>query len=229
MTLNIDYSHLYYAGAIVIAVLSFLGKYTYKLIKWVKKEGSSLQKDRERIHIMYQQLTPNHGTSLSDKVNVLSENFSILKSDVECVKKDVKRNNEMTEILAAQQNWVLERQKVPTFRSDENGSCIWVSEDYAQLFGRSSSYFMGNGWKNIIYSEDRAKVEEHWQKCIEDKIDSENVFRAITANDKVVKVKVVANRIENGSYIGTISLLGCDDPKNCKCLHNEICKKQVVI
>jgi PAS domain-containing protein len=222
MMLNYDYSKLYYAGAILVAIGAFLGRSLFKLIKWIKNEGESLKKDREKLHIVFQELTPNHGSSIKDAVNSL-------KTDVECVKKDVKKNNEMTEILAAQQNWVLEHQKMPTFKSDSDGMCVWVSENYAQLFGRSPYYFMGNGWKNVIFPEDRERVEQHWNKCVNDKIDAEDIFRTTSSTNKIIKIKVVANRIENGTYIGTISILNCEDPENCKCQSNEICSKKVVI
>jgi len=82
---------------------------------------------------------------------------------------------------------------------------IEICEGNARLFGKSSSNFLGNSWKNIIHPDDRERVELHWSESVRDKIDAEDIFRALS-NDKIIKIRMIANKIESG-YIGSVQVL----------------------
>jgi PAS domain S-box-containing protein len=180
--------NIYYTIAAAIAGLGFLWKTGHVMIRWLRKTVVSLKQDRERLMVVFTELTPNHGSSLKDKISKME--------------KDITRNNELTEKIFYRQRWIMENQEIPIFESDPTGFCTWVNEKYAQFFGKSSTVFLGNGWKNIIHPDDRERVEAHWNECIRDGIDAEDTFRVL-AKDRVVKVKVIANKTQGG-YIGSI-------------------------
>lgn len=208
--------HIYYfiAGGTALAGLMYKsGSVTFR---FVKKQVDSLREDREKLHVVFQEVTPNHGSSIKDKINKLEI--------------AVNRNNELTEKIFFRQRWLMENQDSPIFETDKDGSFIWVNERFARLFLKSSSFFLGNGWKNVIHPEDREKVESHWNKSVKEEISYEEIFRVISLA-RIIEVKVTATKTYSGGYIGSISILSCSNKvrSSCPCDFNGICATDAAI
>jgi PAS domain S-box-containing protein len=209
MNLNVDSQSIYYIVAASATALGLLYKISSIAGKIIKKEIISLKEDRERLHVVFKEVTTNHGTSIKDKVNSLE--------------KAIIRNNELTEKIFFRQRWLMENQNIPIFESDNDGLCTWVNEEYAHMFGKSASFFLGHGWKNIIHPDDRKRVEKHWEDSVRDGIDSEDVFRVV-ADDRIIIIKSIANKTEDG-FIGSIIKKGCDSAGCPDCKTPEICER----
>jgi len=178
----------------ILAMLAFMGiliKVGSIIYEFCSNKLKQINEDRGKLNRIFEEMTPNHGSSLKDKIDKLE--------------KSIEKNNELTEKIFYRQRWIMERQDLPIFESDHDGLCSWVNERYAKLFGKSSSNFLGNGWKNIIHPDDRERVEFHWNESVRDKIDYKDTFRALS-NDKIIKIQIIANRIESG-YIGSVEVL----------------------
>jgi PAS domain S-box-containing protein len=204
-----DSQSLYYAVAASATAAGLLYKVGKAVSKVIKEQILTLKEDRRKLDVVFSELTPNHGTSIKDKVNALE--------------KSIVRNNELTEKIFFRQRWLMENQNIPIFESDKDGLCTWVNEEYAHMFGKSASFFLGHGWKNIIHPEDRKRVEEHWENSVRDEIDSEDTFRVV-AEGRTIVVKAIANKTEDG-YIGSIIKKGCDSGVCPDCQTPEICEK----
>jgi PAS domain S-box-containing protein len=205
-----DSQSLYYMVAASATAAGLLYKIGKAVSKVIKEEVLTLKEDRRKLHVMFSELTANHGTSIKDKVNALE--------------KSIVRNNELTEKIFFRQRWLMENQNIPIFESDKSGLCVWVNEEYAHFFGKSATFFLGHGWKNMIHPDDRKRVEEHWDNCIRDKIDAEDTFRVIGDGGKVFVVKIVANKTESG-YIGSIIKKGCDSRSCPDCKTPDTCER----
>tara|TARA_R110000868_G_scaffold29093_1_gene108344 strand:- start:94 stop:690 length:597 start_codon:yes stop_codon:yes gene_type:complete len=190
--IKMSYEKIQYLLAL-FALLGLLWKLSIFCFKYIKKEYESKREDRKKLDTIFSELTPNHGSSLKDKVNKLEVAIG--------------RNNELTEKIFSRQRWIMDRQDTPIFESDEKGLCYWVNDKYCKVLKRDSSYFMGNGWKNIIHPEDRERVVDHWENCIRDGIDSENHFRILDSEGKEINVKCAATKTENNGYIGSLYIL----------------------
>lgn len=209
MKLNWDSQSVYYIVAASATIIGLIYKIGGTVIKALKKEIGTLKEDRKKLHVVFSEVTSNHGTSIKDKVNSLEKN--------------VDHNTRLTEKIFFRQRWIMENQDIPIFETDSNGLFDWCNEEFAHLFGKSASHFMGNAWKNIVHPDDRNRVEKHWESCVKDKIDIEDVFRAM-GEDRVLIVKLVANKTEGG-WIGSITKRGCDSTNCPDCKTPELCER----
>lgn len=167
------------AGAAAIGILYGTFKYIFNLNKNIKD--------------ILDEVKPNSGKSLKDQV-------------IE-IKEKVNKDSQTINIICSRQKWLLDNRPEPIFECDTSGSCTWVNEKYCQLLQHDIDYFKGNGWKNGIHNEDRRRVEEEWEKAIEDKRTSICEYRMVDREGTVYKVKATANRNENYGYIGHIEIL----------------------
>lgn len=204
-----DSQSIYYIVAASTTALTLCYKIGHILFGVVKKELLSLSEDRERLRTVFSEVTSNHGSSIKDKVNYLE--------------KAILRNNELTEKIFFRQRWIMENQDIPIFEANSLGSFEWVNEEFAHLFGKSVSHFIGHGWKNVIHTDDRNRVEKRWDSCVKDKIDIEDTFR-VMGDNRIIIVKMVANKTEGG-WIGSIIKKGCDSANCPDCKTPEICER----
>jgi PAS domain S-box-containing protein len=107
---------------------------------------------------------------------------------------------------------MLDNRPEPIFECDTEGKCTWVNEKYCQLLKHDVDYFLGNGWKNGIFSEDLEMVEKEWARSIKDERSSVSIYRMIDREGTIYNVKAVATRNDNHGYIGHIEIL--DDKKD---------------
>lgn len=199
---------------ILITGIAFVGimyRFGKKLRTYYKDSVEKRNDMRRKIDVIFKELIPNHGSSIKDKIDKLEISLN--------------RNTIITEKILSQMKWVLEHQNFPIFECDDNGLWVWANEYLIRVFQKNIGYFLGKGWKNIIHPDDREKISLHWEQCIKDRIDCDVVFRTVI-HDKTIKIKLITNKTETGEYIGSISVLGCDDgpsPSGCNCSLLELC------
>ncbi|AKG23540.1 PAS domain S-box protein [Calothrix sp. 336/3] len=62
---------------------------------------------------------------------------------------------------------LVEGAPVGIFRTDAQGSCLYVNDRWSDITGLSGEEAFGNGWIHALYSEDREKVVAEWQHTIQ--------------------------------------------------------------
>ena len=159
------------------------------MFKWV----TNLNNLNKNVKDILDEVKPNGGESLKDKVNVIESKMD--------------RNTNNINAIYSRQKWMLDNRPEPIFECDVTGSCTWVNEKYCQLLQHDVDYFLGNGWKNGVYREDLEDVEKEWDKAIRDKRTSISEHRVMDRSGNIYNVKVTAIRNENYGYIGHIQVL----------------------
>jgi len=134
------------------------------------------------------ELTPNGGTSLKDTVNKIAVAVDTLAL-------------QGTRMELRQQN-ILNSVAVPIFETDKNGECVFANKAYLDLIGRSMDEIKGPSWINMIHPEDRTKVQDEWDRAIEQKRNFELTYRIVCREKKVYDVSCVATPIAGNGYIG---------------------------
>ena len=149
------------------------------------------------IHTMipsiYSELTPNHGSSIKDKIDKID--------------KKVDENTKVTNLICHRQRWILDNRSEPIFECDINGNCTWVNEKYCQLTKHNISHFIGNGWKSMIHEDDRERVIQEWESAVEDKRSSTCTYRIVDADGNIYHISVISTINDIYGYIGTITIL----------------------
>jgi len=199
---NFNQSSVYFLQFIIatVAVAGILYKsvkYFYVTIKSgylsIKKQYDELCKINLMIPKIYAELTPNHGSSVKDKIDKIKEN--------------VDENTKVTKQICLRQRWILDNREEPIFECDADGKCTWVNEKYCQLTKFSPSYLLENGWKNVIHEDDRERVLNEWNSALKDKRSSTCSYRIIDHDRVVYYVTSIATVTENMGYIGSIKVL----------------------
>lgn len=200
---SVNWSSVYFdlqliiASAAVIAIVYKIVKYIYTKIYNIYLKLKSKYEEICKIHIMipkiYSELSPNHGTSIKDKVDKID--------------KKVDENTKVTKQICLRQRWILDNRDEPIFECDVDGKCTWVNEKYCQLTKFSPSYLLDNGWKNVIHEDDRERVLVEWESALHDKRSSTCSYRIVDRDRVVYHVSSIATVTENFGYIGSIKVL----------------------
>jgi len=181
------------AAQIIVAVGSALTA-AYKLFRVVSKEISARKEMHRKINHIFEELTPNHGSSIKDKINRMDKQLS--------------ENTLLTTRIFDRQRWILDNENIIVFESDNEGKCVWANKKYCDWLKRDDKYFLGHGWKNAIHPDDRERTSEYWETCVKDGRDSENLFRMVDRDGKIYNVYCIANKsIDNNGYMGTIKIV----------------------
>lgn len=77
-------------------------------------------------------------------------------------------------------------------RSDAAGNVVWVNRTLARKTRRLPGELLGNGWFNIIHSEDRELVRQSWRQAVKEKRDLETVVRIVSTDGEVIKASCKA-------------------------------------
>lgn len=164
----------------------------------IKTEYDKICKIHTMIPSIYSELTPNHGSSIKDKIDKID--------------KKVDENTKVTNLICHRQRWILDNRSEPIFECDSNGNCTWVNEKYCQLTKHNISHVIGNGWKNLIHEDDRERVVQEWQSAVEDKRSSTCTYRIVDTDGNIYQISATATINDMYGYIGTIKILNneCD-------------------
>ena len=147
----------------------------------------------EKIEQISKEFKPNHGSSIKDILNK--------------VQLDLSKNTELTEKISVRQKWILDNREMPIFESDEEGKCIWVNAAYLELIKRDMNFVIGNGWKNVIAPEDRARVTSNWESCVKDGRDSEDTYSIMDSDGNKHLVFTAACKTGKFGYVGALKIL----------------------
>lgn len=123
---------------ILTGIFGVLG-YLYKLYKKIKPVIS-------KISVIYEQLTPNGGSSLADKINKIKDKVTI---------------SEM------RQQIVWANLAIGYYECNKEGECTYANNNLCEMFGLSPEQMKGKGWLRAIDGEEeRLKVWQIWQNAI---------------------------------------------------------------
>lgn len=193
-------SHIYYilsAIAVCIGLITVLFKYSCRLFNFFKTKYSHLEAIHIKVEKIFSEITPNHGSSIKDKVNSLES--------------QVTKITQLTEKMFYRQKWILDKSDSAVFESDSEGKCVWVNAKYLKLVKRDFGFVLGNGWRNVICPEDRDRVIQNWERCVKDGIDSEDTYYIVDSKGVKIKVFCAACRTEQYGYIGALEVINDED------------------
>lgn len=156
--------------------------------------GKKYIDDNTTMHNMvkkiYSEITPNHGSSIKDKVNKIETRIN--------------EQNESIDKISKRQYWILDNEPRCLFETDDEGRFLWINKSFKDLIKRDTEFVLGFGWKNIIHDEDREVVVDKFASCIKDGITYEDWFRICDINGNCYSVKCIATKAETNGYIGTL-------------------------
>jgi len=183
----------------ILAAIVSLGTISVTGCKFINNIYCVFKKDIEeraelsnKINVIFNEVTPNHGSSLKDKVDK--------------IEKCIISNQKVIEMIGDRQKWILDKQQIPIFESDGEGMCIWANDAYLELLKRDSTEVMGNGWRNFIHQDDREKVVNEWENAIKENRSSQSMYRMVDKDGKVYNVECYATKHPNNGYSGNIKI-----------------------
>lgn len=190
---NLFNQNLSIVASIILAIGSAL-TVAYKIVRITSKGIAERKEMYKKINHIFEELTPNHGSSIKDKINKMDKQLS--------------ENTILTTRIFDRQRWLLDNQNITVFESDNDGKCLWTNKKYCDWLKRDDKYFLGHGWKNAIHPEDRERVSEYWETCMTDGRDFENIFRMIGRDAKIYNIYCIANKsVNNNGYMGIIKIV----------------------
>jgi len=191
---------VYYIVGIITAAVTFIPLVFHKfmkLIRAIKSKFLYYEEMQSKIEKIFLEVTPNHGTSIKDKINKSFEQLA--------------KNTELTEKIFYRQRWMLDNQDVAIFESDAEGKCVWANTAYLALVKRDLAFVLGDGWKNIVESNDRERVIHNWIASVKDGINAEDTYNIVDGEGKIIKVFCAACKTEKTGYIASIRLINSTD------------------
>ena len=195
----------YYAVAASVTVLGVLYKLTKSAIKKLKNEIVLLQQDREKLRVVFNELTPNHGSSMKDQLGKVKEELSL---NTEITEKTAKR----CIIISGKLDMIYETDAVARFECElPSGKCIWSNTALQKMFGLTEAEMLGDGWLNALHPEDIEPTYKQWMNTIANSYPYKARYRIIVGNTVIhVEAQAKILRDKNGkaiSALGTIKIL----------------------
>ena len=183
-----DYA-LYAAGASTI-VTGLIVIYK-KAVKPMVKAITSYYKTIEKIDRIFEELTPNGGSSVKDKIDRMDSGLALVQQVQQAMAADT---------------------KAALFRTDSEGNCVWVNRTYTRTVGMNMSEILGHGWQNGISQDDRDDVVTEWYKSVEENREFSMNFNFETPDGiktlcKCRSYKLVDSRGELIGYWGHCQIL----------------------
>ena len=102
---------------------------------------------------------------------------------------------------------------VGIFRTDPEGSCLFVNERWCQFAGMAASAALGSGWMVAIHPEDRERVMTEWQAAIDEGREFHLEYRFQRPDGSVVWLSGSAMPYPDahgrvGGHVGTVMDIG---------------------
>lgn len=168
------------AGAIGIAY-----KYAKKLFYKIR----ALLHTIESMQKIAYELSPNGGSSLKDAIARIE-------------KRQIRTEQ--------REKAVLSESFLPMFEADADGHCIWINRAYRTLVGRNNDELLGQGWENILHSDDQERVLQEWKRAVDGKRDFESEYRILNKEKNIIipiNCRSAALRNSSGECIGWLGTL----------------------
>lgn len=135
-----------------------------------------------------------------DEIGDTARAFNGMAARLETSYDSLKKSEQRYQVLT-------ELSPVGIFNTNAEGQCIYVNERYSEMTGFPQVKFYGTGWTGILHPEDRKRVIEAWEQCVEDGAPYTDEYRIISADGRVVwmYVQAVKSDIVDGGYVGTVT------------------------
>lgn len=131
------------ALSVVITGISSASVFSYKLYRKTK--------------IIYQQITPNGGSSLADVINQIRQHQRIGEMRLRVVWENMAQGY---------------------YECDDQGAKIFVNKRLCEKFGLSAFEMSGTGWMRALVSQaERDRVSEEWFNSIENNIPYDSIYK----------------------------------------------------
>jgi PAS domain S-box-containing protein len=176
------------AASAIISGLIFIYK---KALKPMIKMAVDMYKTIGKIDKIFEEITPNGGTSIKDTINKIDYKVDIIQQIQEAESADNITAN---------------------FRTDPEGNCVWVNRTYIRTIGYDLSQVLGHGWQNGIAEQDRERVVNEWYTAVKEDREFSMTFNfespaGVLIPAKVRSYKLVNDRGEILGYYGTCDIL----------------------
>lgn len=178
---------------LILGIMTFLYKWGKKLYSFFDSEAEERKNITKKVDIILSELTPNHGSSLKDKVGRIENSLH--------------ENTKLTQTLLDRQRWILDNQETAIFECDESGLCIWTNDAYKTLLKRDSTELIGNGWRNFIHESDRERVVTEWDSAITEGRSSQSTFKMVDRDGKIMNVNCYATKHANNGFVGNLKII----------------------
>lgn len=168
------------AGA-AVAVLGAVAGWLYRKYGASVKDTLAalrrLPETIEHVDAILHEVGKNHGSSLRDAVDRIERGLAF---------QDLRA----WALLQDMEHAILE--------TDADGSLIRINRTYLRWTGRSPGEVVGEGWKNVIHSEDVQRVSRAWEEAVRDKRDLELNFRILHVSGRTIFIRAHCYLIRSG-------------------------------
>ena len=153
----------------------------------VERAVAAVERVEPVVMTMANNIGPNGGKSLIDKVNHLTARVSLLVDDLP---------------------W-------PTFEASGTGENTRVNHQFERAFGYSAADLTGIGWKNLLHHGDADDYFEAWAAAVADVRPFRRAARFVSRDGVTMSVLVSAQPVVNDSLTALlsefdgVSVLGC--------------------
>lgn len=187
----------------VFTVFSAIIVSVYKIFNFLYKifilEITQRKKLNDNIEYILKEFTPNHGTSLKDKIDKievgLSENTKITET-----------NTEILRIITDRQKWLVDKQNIPIFETDAEGNWTWINDAFTNLVNTSRDELLDKKWISFIHESDRNRVTNEWENAVKNNRNSQISFIIVSIDGNKYNVEWYATKHKNNGYTGSLKL-----------------------
>jgi PAS domain S-box-containing protein len=97
---------------------------------------------------------------------------------------------------------------IGVFQTDPTGKCLYTNANWQKIAGLTLEESLGEGWARAIHPDDRQRVIDEWQLCVQENREFSQEFRFLTPQGKVHWVRGHAAAIYSATgevvgYVGT--------------------------
>lgn len=124
-----------------------------------------MQKMFETVERIDKEFSPNSGTSMKDTLNRIEA-------------RQMKSEQRQKVLLLDSDDLVYE--------TDPKGETTWVNRTYTKTVDRGMDELKGKGWIVCIHPEDKEKVLEEWESCVDQSRDFDMNFKMISRNGEIM-------------------------------------------
>lgn len=144
--------------------------------------------------------------------NWTEDNLRLLKIFAEILLNALQRQQAEAELQSSEQRYASLAKAAPVgiFRSDTQGSCVYVNDRWCQMTGLPAAASLGTGWAASIYPGDRDQMVSEWQRSIQKNSTFQQEFRVQHSEGQIywVFAQAVAEydaKEQIIGYVGTIT------------------------
>jgi PAS domain S-box-containing protein len=150
--------------------------------------------------------------SFHQECNWTDDNIRLLKIFAEILLNALQRQQAEAELQSSEQRYASLAKAAPVgiFRSDTQGSCVYVNDRWCQMTGLPAAASLGTGWAASIYPGDRDQLVSEWQRSIQKNSTFQQEFRVQHSEGQIywVFAQAVAEydaKEQIIGYVGTIT------------------------